>query len=126
VLVDTPPLLAVTDPSVVAPCVDGVVLVVRISRRNHGPNAERAMEMLSALGAQVMGVVVNGVNPAGRFGAYTYRSYGYGNAYASAYDKDSDANRTLEGPEGNGQRKRKVVVIHPSCETLVDCQKPSD
>src|SRR5262249_3084757 len=32
VLVDTPPLLAVTDPSVVAPCVDGVLLTIRLSK----------------------------------------------------------------------------------------------
>ncbi len=73
-----------------------------------------------------MGVVVNGVNPAGRFGAYTYRSYGYGNAYASAYDNDSDANRTADGPDGNGQCKPKVLVVHPSRETLVDCHRQSD
>src|SRR6202011_4646557 len=32
VLIATPPLLAVTDPSVVAPRVDGVLLVIRVSK----------------------------------------------------------------------------------------------
>ena len=41
VLVDTPPLLAVTDPCVVAPRVDGVVLTMRMSKKSR-PKAERA------------------------------------------------------------------------------------
>lgn len=123
VLVDTPPLLAVTDPSVVASHVDGVLLVVRTSRKSDGPNAERSMEMLSALGAQVMGVVVNGVNPAGRFGAYTYRSYGYGNAYASTYDSSSGTNAPTDHPKKPPESKPRVV--RPSRDTLMDHPRPS-
>src|SRR5262249_37049187 len=56
VLVDTPPLLAVTDASVVAPRVDGVLLTIRVSK-NGRPRAERAKEILNTLGANVFGVV---------------------------------------------------------------------
>jgi len=78
VLVDTPPLLAVTDPSVVAPRVDGVLLNIRLSK-NSRPDAERAREVLSTLGAKMIGVVVNGVGPDGvGYGAprdhYSYQS----------------------------------------------------
>jgi hypothetical protein len=78
VLVDTPPLLAVTDPSVVAPRVDGVLLNIRVSK-NSRPDAERAREVLSTLGATMIGVVVNGVSPDGvGYGAprdhYSYQS----------------------------------------------------
>jgi len=124
VLVDTPPLLAVTDPSVVAPRVDGVLLVVRIAKKNDGPNSERAMEMLSALGAQVLGVVVNGVDPVGRFGAYAYRSYGYGNGYASAYDNGNGANGHANHSNGNGKSEHKAVV-QASRETLAEPRRPS-
>jgi len=83
VLLDTPPLLAVTDPSVVAPRMDGVLLVVRASR-NGRPDAERAKEILGALGANVLGVIVNGVDSHAGYakaGRHYYRSgssyYGY-------------------------------------------------
>ena len=61
VLVDTPPLLAVTDPCVVAPRVDGVLLTIRLSR-NCIPQAERARQILTTLGVNTVGVVVNGVS----------------------------------------------------------------
>jgi capsular exopolysaccharide synthesis family protein len=76
VLIDTPPLLAVTDPSVVAPRVDGVLLTVRITK-NGRPAAERAKEMLDTLGANVLGVVVNGIDRNNGAGSYAY-GYGYG------------------------------------------------
>jgi capsular exopolysaccharide synthesis family protein len=75
VILDTPPLLAVTDPSVVAPRVDGVILTVRLTK-NGRPHAERAKEMLATLGITVFGVVVNDVHR--RSGADLY-GYGYGN-----------------------------------------------
>jgi succinoglycan biosynthesis transport protein ExoP len=80
VLIDTPPLLAVTDPSVVAPRVDGVLLTLRLTK-NGRPSAERAKEMLDTLGANVLGVVVNGIdrNGSGSYGyGYGYGGYGYG------------------------------------------------
>jgi len=79
VIIDTPPLLAVTDPCAVASCVDGVLLVVRVSK-NGRPFAERAKEILNALGATVLGVVVNGVGRQGTYGGYNQGSYRYGDA----------------------------------------------
>jgi capsular exopolysaccharide synthesis family protein len=65
VLVDTPALLAVTDPSVVAPRVDGVLLNVRADGNGPLPS-ERARELLADLEAPVIGVVVNGMDHSGR------------------------------------------------------------
>ena len=71
VLIDTPPVLAVTDPSAVAARVDGVLLTIRISKRTR-PEAMRATELLATLGANTLGVVVNGIG--GK------QKYGYGNS----------------------------------------------
>jgi capsular exopolysaccharide synthesis family protein len=82
VLIDTPPVLAVTDPAAVAAHVDGVILVVRITKRSR-PHAKRACETLDLIGARVLGVVVNGVGEgSGKYGAgygygYSYGGYGY-------------------------------------------------
>lgn len=48
VLIDTPPVLAVTDPCVVAPRVDGVVLLIRITK-DVRPHARRTVESLHEL-----------------------------------------------------------------------------
>jgi polysaccharide biosynthesis transport protein len=60
VLVDTPPVLTLTDPCAVAPRVHGVVLTVRNSK-NCQPRVEQALEVLDAVGAKVLGVVLNAV-----------------------------------------------------------------
>ncbi len=92
VLVDTPPLLAVTDPSVVAPRVDGVLLVIRVSK-NGRPQAERAKEILSTLGANILGVVVNGLDQHAE-AMYGFQHYHYGNPYGSPEVNASDRNGT--------------------------------
>jgi capsular exopolysaccharide synthesis family protein len=94
VLIDTPPLLAVTDPCTVAPYVDGVLLTIRISK-NARPNALRAKEMLSALGAHVIGVVVNGVRTDAK--GYGYGGYGYDSKYYHTYSNyESDASSSSD------------------------------
>lgn len=67
---DTPPVLAVADASILAPAVDGTLLVVRAHRIGH-PQARRAKEALEAVKARVLGVVLDGV-PTGRRGDYYY------------------------------------------------------
>jgi capsular exopolysaccharide synthesis family protein len=85
VIIDTPPLLVVTDPCVVAPRVDGVILAIRVTK-NGRPYAERAKEILTSLGANVLGVVVNGLgSPAGGKYGYGYDQYQYGYGYTYRY-----------------------------------------
>ena len=92
VLVDTPPLLAVTDASVVAPRVDGVLLVIRVSK-NGRPQAERAKEILSTLGVNVLGVIVNGLDQHST-AMYGFQDYQYGGAYGSAEVNGTSRNGT--------------------------------
>ena len=49
IVLDTPPLLVVTDPSITASMADAVVLTLRV-RRKSKPNAKEAMNILSAVG----------------------------------------------------------------------------
>lgn len=96
VLIDTPPVLAVTDPGTVAPRVDGVLITIRISKRTRSESI-RATSLLKSLGANVLGVVVNGVSGQGGYGYGQYGSsryynykYGYGYGYGYEYgDKNS-------------------------------------
>lgn len=84
-ILDAPPVLPVTDAAVLAPAVDGVVLVVRIDRTPRDA-ARRARQQLDAVGARVLGVVVNGMPVKGRGTSYYY-------AYSEYYDSDSEGKK---------------------------------
>lgn len=94
VILDTPPVLVVSDPATVAPVADGVILTVRL-RRNLKPIAIRASQMLHAMNANMIGVVVNGVGVGANgygYGGYRYDSYnspyggkGYGKSGYGGY-----------------------------------------
>lgn len=72
VLVDSPPVFPITDSAILAPVVDGVVLVVRGHRTDRRVIAE-ALERLRLMKAHVVGVVLNGVDPASsHYSRYSY------------------------------------------------------
>jgi polysaccharide biosynthesis transport protein len=95
VLVDTPPMLAVSDPAVVATRVDGVLIALRLGKHAR-PAASRACEMLNTMGANLLGIIVNHVvSPSrGRLyqSSYAYEyGYKYGYDYQYTYQEDDDA-----------------------------------
>ena len=76
VVIDTPPLTAVSDAFPLLSRVDGVLIVGRVGR-NRRDIAERLHETLTGAGAPLLGVVANGFKAA-RFGSYGYTySYDY-------------------------------------------------
>ncbi len=92
VLIDTPPLLAVTDPSAVAPRVDGVLLAMGLSKQSRG-NVTRALDVLNSVRANVVGIVVNRVDSGTRYGGYRNSKYDYGYEYSNyenSYYTDSE------------------------------------
>jgi capsular exopolysaccharide synthesis family protein len=81
VLVDTPPMLAVSDASAIAAQADGIVLIVR--KGTPLRHLEEVRNRLEFFGAPLLGYVFNRSDPdGGRYGyKYRYRykySYGYG------------------------------------------------
>ena len=76
VVIDTPPVLAVTDASIVARWASGVAFVVG-SEMTRGRLAERAIEMLSAARPSFIGAVLNRVDVK-RSRYYYSQHYGYG------------------------------------------------
>lgn len=99
IIMDTPPVLAVTDPCPVAARVDGVILTIRI-KKNVKISSDRATEVLHSVGANLIGVVVNGVGNQSGYGSqysygayragYQYNGYGYGYGYSYGYGKRTD------------------------------------
>lgn len=89
ILLDSPPLLAVADASILGAKVDGAILVVDAGR-TRGPALQRAATALTQTGTKIMGVILNKVAES----RHSY--YGYGYYYTSS--KDST----------NGHRKRRL------------------
>ncbi|HEY6291299.1 MAG TPA: polysaccharide biosynthesis tyrosine autokinase [Terriglobia bacterium] len=82
VVVDSPPLLMVTDATILSTLVDGVVLVVESGVTVRGALL-RAHALLENAGGRVLGVVMNKVDF--RHDAYYYASY---SRYHSYYERD--------------------------------------
>ena len=75
IVVDTPPLLPVTDAAVAATHADGVVIVARYGKVNRAQLAE-TVDLLGAVDARVLGVVIN-MAPVKGANAARYDGYGY-------------------------------------------------
>jgi Mrp family chromosome partitioning ATPase len=90
ILIDSPPLMNVTDPVILSSLVDGVILVVH-GGKSPRTVAQRARQELLGVGAKIFGVVLNNVDLR-REGYDGY--YYYYNRYYTSYAKN--------GAEGNG------------------------
>lgn len=73
IILDTPPVLPVTDATVVAAGADAVIVTIR-SGETEETAAQRALEQLRRVNARIAGVVLNGISSA-KDHYYTYYSY---------------------------------------------------
>ncbi len=101
-IIDSPPIMAVTDSAVLAPRVDGVLLVVKPGVTKLAVAAQ-AVEQLSRVGANMLGVVLNEVDfSKSRYSYYQYKGYYY--SYSAYY--------------GEGKKKKRIKTNHqPKAET---------
>lgn len=76
VFFDTPPVVAVTDASLLASKTDGAMLVVK-SRHTDREVAVRAVKSLQNVGAKLVGVVLNDIDLTHRYSSYGYYKYYY-------------------------------------------------
>jgi len=105
IIMDSPPVLAVTDSIVLSRLVEGIILVVGAggSSRN---GVARAVELLKEVNARIVGAVLNNLNVEkeryyySRYYYYDYGKYGYG-----------------YGNNGDRKKKKKRKVIRPYYST---------
>jgi len=86
ILIDSPPLINVTDPVILSTMVDGVILVVQAGRSTREV-VRRARQELGSVGAKIFGVVLNNLDIKREgYDSYsaTYGSYGYGDGREEA------------------------------------------
>ena len=108
IIIDTPPVLPVTDAAVASRLVDGVVLVVRYGKTTRN-QVSTALRSLTAVDARVLGTVLT-MSPVK--GAEAYSAYGY-------YE-DDDQVELSTGPESAGGSE-----IEPGESDSARSQKPA-
>ncbi len=87
VLLDSPPVGAVTDASILSQMVDGTVLVVQ-AHETPKEAARRAVQQLRDVGAHIAGVILNDYDMQAR--DYGYQHYYYYRGYSYGYGNEAD------------------------------------
>jgi capsular exopolysaccharide synthesis family protein len=105
VIIDTPPVLAVADASILAPLVDGTVFVLDAERCSRSALTQARGQLQNA-GANIVGAVYNNFQP----GQSSYYPYYY--SYYYQYQSDQDGS-----PNGNGGKLRKWLPRWARSET---------
>jgi capsular exopolysaccharide synthesis family protein len=95
VVLDCPPISAVSDPLVMGSRADGVVFVMKFKkiRREH---ARRSVQRLQDAGIQIVGVLLNDIDFEGR-DSYYYSYYYYQNQYYSHYKTEPTSAPSSKG-----------------------------
>ncbi|GAB3920800.1 hypothetical protein GCM10027613_27320 [Microlunatus endophyticus] len=120
VLIDTPPLLPVTDAAVISVKVDGVVMIARYGRTKK-PAIAHAIGALNAVDAHVVGVVINRVPRKRRRDGYNYyraqgkSGSGTGTILGSA--ESPVAHRSPEHAAAGDSRRVTESAIHNDATT---------
>ncbi|HEX9727805.1 MAG TPA: polysaccharide biosynthesis tyrosine autokinase [Gemmatimonadales bacterium] len=94
IIIDTPPVLPVTDATVVAAATDATILTIR-SGDTEETSARRALDQLRRINARVAGAVLNGVSTA-KDRSYTYYTYQRNVPYASRSPRRSIKARIVD------------------------------
>jgi capsular exopolysaccharide synthesis family protein len=109
VVIDSPPVLPVTDSLILSKYADAVILVTQAGHTGRR-EVTSAMEQLRRVGAPVIGTALNDADPkragyGGRYGYGGYGGYGYGYGYGSG----SRRGRKSRGSRGSTRLKDPVA-----------------
>jgi capsular exopolysaccharide synthesis family protein len=91
ILLDSPPVTAVTDATVMVPLVDGVLLVVKPGATRF-TSIRRTIEQLRRANANIIGVVFNDLNLRSSRYRYSYYYRGYYDRYYNKYYSEDSTN----------------------------------
>jgi polysaccharide biosynthesis transport protein len=107
VFFDSPPIMGVSDASILASEVDAVLQVIQY-RRYPQPMTIRAKQMIEKVGGNLLGIVLNNINMASDENYYYYSGY-----YYDYYSKseDSEPEKPSAGSKSSG--KTEQIEIKP-------------
>ncbi len=121
---DSPPILGVSDASILASEVDMVMQVIQY-RRYPQPMTIRAKQMIEKVGGNFVGIVLNNINMSQDEGYYYYSGYYHDYYYSrSASEQEAEAKASGNGscrrrPQGNrSQHQTKVLRVARSMHNI--------
>ncbi len=114
VIIDSPPIVPVTDAVVLSSRVDAVIMIVQVgkTRRRH---LGKAADFLEQADAPMIGAVMNGAGRHAKYGYY--ERYGYG------YSRNSRKAKKYRGARPGAERRPRVVDA--SASTNVTAHDPA-
>jgi capsular exopolysaccharide synthesis family protein len=108
VFFDSPPIMGVSDASILASEVDCVLQVIQY-RRYPQPMTIRAKQMIEKVGGNLLGIVLNNINMASDENYYYYSGY-----YYDYYSKSEDSKPEAGEPNGKpAAREEAGIEIKP-------------
>jgi succinoglycan biosynthesis transport protein ExoP len=112
IIFDSPPIIGVSDASVLARAVDAAILLIQY-RRNPQSMVLRAQQIVSSLGTPLIGVVLNQVpaNAGGDYGYYTNNYAYYGDRAEKKADRES-----AKQPAPDAKPRDRLVLREPDQE----------
>ena len=117
VIIDSPPALLMADAKLLAPVVDGVLMVVGVDTTTLGM-ARRCLRELDQANANLLGVVLNGIRPTR--GGYLKSNLDLFHAYGDRQAKETAS--VQEYPEMQVDGKATEETLHPSVMLLSDSE----
>jgi capsular exopolysaccharide synthesis family protein len=121
-LLDSPPVLPVSDAAVIASRVDGVIVVVNDNSTKR-MQVQRAMELLSQVGSTVAGLVLNRTHQDEESYQYEY-GYSY-RAAGSNLTKPSRRARRLASSDSPPSQKRRTKKQERSASDRIESSTPT-
>jgi Mrp family chromosome partitioning ATPase len=107
ILFDSPPILGVSDASILASEVDLVMQVIQY-RRYPQPMTIRAKQMIEKVGGNLVGIVLNNINMSQDEGYYYYSGYYHDYYYSrSSYEQDAEARNQVAATADAGDTEIK-------------------
>jgi len=102
VFFDSPPIMGVSDASILSSEVDMVLQVIQY-RRYPQPMTIRAKQMIEKVGGNLLGIVLNNISMASDENYYYYSGY-----YYDYYSKQDDDDGTVEKPSKKDETKVEI------------------
>ena len=112
IVIDSPPVMAATDPVILSALTDGVLLVVR-SGETPKEAFTRTRDLLAAVKCRLLGVVLNAVDSSAPDYYYSYRYYPYAYGYGYGEDAGKSVPDFHPGP--------KILTGHPHRGAIMRC-----
>ena len=111
IIVDSPPVMPVTDAAVLSNQVDGVIMVVQ-AKRTRREIARRAIKRLDQVGANILGAVLNQIPGRAEY-SETYSAYTQSDRQAFIGIENSSSNRLWQLVKGINQNNKDYPVKKP-------------